>query len=72
MMNTNDNLQKIMSTLEKIRSEKYPHISADIVRTIINIQFQNQEKESRHSGRTATHQVIKKYIEENSQGGKGC
>jgi len=68
-MNTNDNLEKIMSALEKIRSDKYSHVSAEIINTIINIQFQNQEQESRHSGRIATHQAIKKYVEENSQGG---
>lgn len=72
MMNTNDNLQKIMLTLEQIRSEKYCHVSKEIVENIINIQFENQEKDSRHIGRATTHQVIRKYIEEQSQGAKKC
>ncbi|RHP30315.1 DNA modification system-associated small protein [Lachnotalea sp. AF33-28] len=72
MMNTNDNLQKIMLTLERIRSEKYPHVSKEIVENIINIQFENQEMDSRHTGRATTHQVIRKYIEEQSQGVKKC
>lgn len=72
MMNTNDNLLKIMLTLEHIRSEKYPYVSKEIVENIINIQFGNQEKDSRHIGRAATHQVIRKYIEEQSQGAKKC
>ena len=70
MMNTNDNLQKILLTLEQIRSEKYPNVSKEIVENIINIQFENQEKDRRHTGRATTHQVIRKYIEEQSRGGE--
>ena len=44
MMNTNDNLKKILLTLEQIRSEKYPNVSKEIVENIINIQFENQER----------------------------
>lgn len=35
MMNTNDNLKKILLTLEQIRSEKYPNVSKEIVENII-------------------------------------
>ena len=44
MMNTNDNLKKILLTLEQIRSEKYPNVSKEIVENIINIQFEKSGK----------------------------
>ena len=65
-MKQNDNLQEIKNVLEAIRKEHYPEISADVINTIVDIQFTNQESDSRVAGRSATHQAIKQYVEVNS------
>ncbi len=65
-MNTNDNLQEIKTTLEKIRREQFSDITSEIIESIVDIQFENQEANSRINGRAATHQAIKIYIDVNS------
>ena len=65
MPRTNDNLQEIKRTLEEIRAAQFTDISNDIIQKIVDIQFANQEQDSRSNGRNVTHQVVKAYIDEN-------
>lgn len=41
-MRTN-NLDELLKTLEKIRTEKYPHIPKDLVESIVKEEFENQD-----------------------------
>ena len=66
MSKTNDNLQEIKRTLEDIRIAQFDNVSSEIVQKIVDIQFENQEQDSRVIGRTSTHQIIKSYIDKNS------
>ncbi len=64
MSKTNDNLQEIKGTLEEIRLAQFADVSSDIIQKIVDEQFANQEQDSRINGRTATHQIVKAYIDE--------
>lgn len=44
-MRTN-NLEELLKTIEKIRVEKYPHISKELVEEIISAEFENQDNRS--------------------------
>lgn len=68
MMRTNDSLQEIRATLEKIRSEEYPEVSADIINEIIDIQAQNQDSNRRATGRRKTKAAIDNYINQEVKG----
>ena len=65
MSKTNDNLQEIKGTLEEIRITHFGDVSSDIIQEIVDIQFANQEQDSRVNGRTSTHQIVKAYIDKN-------
>ena len=41
-MRTN-NLEELLKTIEKIREEKYPHISKDLIEQIISAEFEHQD-----------------------------
>lgn len=63
MSKTCDNLQEIKGTLEEIRIHQFSDISSDIIQEIVDIQFANQEQDSRINGRNSTHQIVKAYID---------
>ena len=65
MSKTNDNLQEIKGTLEEIRIAYFGDVSSDIIQEIVDIQFANQEQDSRVNGRNSTHQIVKAYIDKN-------
>lgn len=65
MSKTNDNLQEIKGTLEEIRITHFGDVSSDIIQEIVDIQFANQEQDSRVNGRNSTHQIVKAYIDKN-------
>ena len=60
------NLHEILTTLEEIREKKYPHISQEVIETIVTIQFENQDQDSRTTGRDKTKQQIRKFIDQNN------
>lgn len=61
-MRTNDSLQEIKETLENIRTKLYPDVDGNIIEKIVDLQFQNQEKDRRVAGRAETQSLIKSYI----------
>ena len=63
-MRKNSNLQEIKDTLESIRSNGYSNIDEAVINGIVDIQFNNQEKEKRVTGRAETQQLVKNYIED--------
>lgn len=65
MPRTNDNLQDIKGTLEEIRCSLFNDVSREIIEQIVDLQFSNQEQDSRINGRNSTHQVVKAYIDKN-------
>ena len=50
-MRTN-NLEELLKTIEKIRAEKYPHISKELVEKIISAEFENQDNRTTASQKT--------------------
>lgn len=60
------NLHEILTTLEEIREKKYPQISQEVIENIVTIQFENQEQDSRTTGRDKTRQQIRKFIDQNN------
>lgn len=65
MSKTNDNLQEIKRTLEDIRISQFGDVSSEIIQEIVDVQFENQEQDSRVNGRNSTHQIVKSYIDKN-------
>lgn len=65
MSKTTDNLQEIKGTLEEIRIARFGDVSSSIIQEIVDIQFANQEQDSRVNGRNSTHQIVKAYIDKN-------
>lgn len=65
MPKTNDNLQDIKGTLEEIRCSLFNDVSREVIEKIVDLQFSNQEQDSRINGRNSTYQVVKAYIEKN-------
>ena len=51
-MRTN-NLEELLKTIEKIRVEKYPHISKELVEEIISAEFENQDNRAVASRKTS-------------------
>ena len=39
----NDQVNVLISVLEKIRSEKYPDVPEDVIKKIVMAQFENQD-----------------------------
>ena len=62
-MTVNDNLSEIKTTLEAIRKDEFPNVSPQVIEQIVDIQFNNQEKESRAEGKSQTRSVLKAYID---------
>lgn len=60
---SSNNLDEIKQALEKIRSERYPNISSGLIESIVEIQFEYLENDSRPKGKEKTKKIIKEYIE---------
>ncbi|MBO0455081.1 DNA modification system-associated small protein [Candidatus Enterococcus murrayae] len=72
MNKESNNLDEIKQALEKIRSEKYPNISSELFDSIVDIQFEYLESDSRSKGRERTKKIIKEYIENDIEGATEC
>jgi len=63
-MRTNENLQEILNTLEKVRSSQYPDIYPEILAQIVDIQYNNQEPDRRSNAKVDTAKAVRQYIEQ--------
>lgn len=54
---------EIEETLEEIRSSKYSQISRNVIKTILEVQYSNQDEDQRERGRNETKEIIRKYID---------
>lgn len=58
-----NNLQELLNVLESIRSEKYPNIPADVIREIVQSQYENQSENDRVRGRTKTVKIVSQLLD---------
>lgn len=54
---------EIEETLEEIRSSKYSQISRNVIKSILEAQYSNQDEDQRERGRNETKEIIRKYID---------
>ena len=59
-----NNLQELLNVLESIRAEKYPEIPAEVIREIVQSQFENQSESDRVRGRTKTTKIIAQFLDD--------
>ena len=58
-----NNLQELLNVLESIRAEKYPEIPAEVIREIVQSQYENQSESDRVHGRTKTTKIIAQFLD---------
>ena len=58
-----NNLQELLNVLESIRSSKYPNIPAELIREIVQSQYENQSENDRVRGRTKTVKIVSQFLE---------
>ena len=59
-MSGRSNLDELLDVLEGIRSEKYPHIPAEVIREIVIAQYDNQDK--RLEARSKTNKIVTDFL----------
>ena len=59
-MSGRSNLDELLAVLEDIRKDKYPHISAEVIKQIVVAQYENQDK--RLEARTITNDIVNGYL----------
>lgn len=57
-----NNLDELLRVLELIRAEKYPDIPAQVIRDIVNAQYDNQSENDRRHGRQKTTQIVMQFL----------
>ena len=57
---TNVEVEDLIATLEKIRSERYPGISESLMKNIVIAEFGNQD--NRVKGQKETQKVIEEFL----------
>lgn len=57
-----NNLDELLRVLESIRAEKYPDIPAEVIREIVNAQYDNQAENDRRHGRLQTTQIVMQFL----------
>lgn len=58
-----NNLLELLNVLESIRSEKYPNIPEDVIREIVQSQYENQAENDRVRGRTKTTKIVSQLLD---------
>ena len=61
-MTRTNNLEDLLKNIEKIRVEKYPYIPKNLVDSIIQIEFENQDARSEALSRIR--ETVTKYFNE--------
>lgn len=59
-MSGRSNLDELLTVLEDIRKEKYPHIPAEVIKQIVVAQYENQDK--RLEARTITNNIVNGFL----------
>ena len=57
-----NNLDELLRVLELIRAEKYPDIPAEVIREIVNAQYDNQAENDLRHGRLQTTQIVMQFL----------
>lgn len=57
------NTREIKDTLEKIRTKKYSDIASSVVYQIVDIEFENQEQDSRAVGKSKVKEALELYVD---------
>ena len=57
-----NNLDELLRVLELIRAEKYPDIPAEVIREIVNAQYDNQAENDRRHRRLQTTQIVMQFL----------
>lgn len=57
-----NNLDELMRVLESIRAEKYPNIPAQVIRDIVNTQYNNQSENDRRHGMQDTTHIVMQFL----------
>ena len=60
MIMNNVEVEELLNVLEEIRSEKYPGIPSDIIKGIVQAQFESQD--DRAEGSRKTKRLIDSYL----------
>ena len=66
----NEQVNDLIAVLEKIRSEKYPDVPADVIKKIVMAQFENQDNLGNR--RSSTNNVIQEFLNSVSVEGEGA
>jgi hypothetical protein len=59
-MSGRNNLDELLEVLNKIRKEKYPHIPSEVIKRIVVVQYENQDK--RLEARNFTHNIVAEFL----------
>ena len=66
----NEQVNDLIAVLEKIRSEKYSDVPADVIKKIVMTQFENQDNLGNRC--SSTNGVIQEFLNSVSVGEKGA
>lgn len=58
-----NNTHEIKETLESVRAEKCPNVDSEIINCVVDIEFDNQEHDSRANGKAQVKEALQEYIE---------
>ena len=62
MIMNNVEVEELLNVLEEIRSEKYPDIPAEVIKSIVEAQFESQD--DRAEGSRKTKRLIDSFLNE--------
>ena len=54
---------EIKETLESIRAAKCPDVASQIINRVVDIEFDNQERDSRAIGKAKVKETLQEYID---------
>ena len=58
-----NNTHEIKETLESIRVGKCPNVDSETINRIVDIEFDNQEQDSRAIGKAQVKEALQEYID---------